>query len=121
MDIEAISLLLSVLGPLIAIQVHQWKLNSDQRKEIVEKQKQIDEIDKTVQIVATLIYDRETARKLMVHLAMENPGEVSKVIRDIEKRLNKIEDILQLMASKRNLEKIIDGKIRTIGDSQKKP
>lgn len=115
MDSETVSILLACVGPLVTILVYQWKEMGDERQ---THDREMDEINKTLNVVGTLIYDRDIMKKLMMHLAMEDPGATVEAIRELEKRTTKLEDILTMIGSKNRLQRVIEGKINTLKENR---
>jgi hypothetical protein len=106
-----VSTILACVGPLLTLLVYQWKVIGDQRR---SHEKEMSEINKTLDTVGTLIYDRDVMKKLIVHLAMDDPGATAEAIRELNKRTAKLEDIMVLLRSKKHLQQLIDGKINTL-------
>lgn len=100
MDPQTIPIILTCIGPLITLLIYQWKVNADTKK--------------TLDGISLLLYDRTILHKLIAHLAMDDPQASAKERRMLEKRIGKIEGILHLLASKSELERIIDEDISSI-------
>ena len=103
MQSQIIPIILACTGPLVTLLVYQWKVMSETRK--------------TLNAMGALIYDHTILKKLFLHLVMDDPQASAKERRMLEKRINRIEDIIELLASKNHLEKLIDAKISSINNS----
>ncbi len=97
MDSQTIAIVFAVLGPPMTLLVYQWKV--------------ISETKRTLNTIELLVHDRAIFKKLLMHLTTDDPQISAKERRTLEKRIERIEDIMQLLASKKNINKLIDAKI----------
>ena len=102
-DESSISFVVACLGPILTLLVYQWKHYRD--------------TDAVLNKMGVLLYDREMIQKLIVHLAAEDPIQAGEERRKLEKRIAEIEEVLRLLASKDNLEKLIAQRASLLGKS----
>jgi hypothetical protein len=101
-EIDAIPTILAFLGPLVTLLVYQWKNNRDTRK-ILDK-------------MGVLLYDHDVLKRLYVHLTLDDPVSAASERNELRSRIEKMENFLRLLCSKRHIEDLIAEEAHKLGE-----
>jgi len=61
-----------------------------------------------------LIHEPGVLRKLYLHMLVDDPRQATKQRHELEQRISHLEDIMQLIAKKKNIQELIDDKVDKI-------
>ena len=102
-EIDTIPTILALLGPLVTLLVYQWKNSRDTRKRLDQ--------------MGVLLYNHDVLRRLFIHLTLDDPESAANERNELKCRIEKVENLLKLLCSKRRIEDLISEEARRLGES----